>query len=87
MDLMPVLADIATARAALACLVILGRAILLLTALHSRTATAPDPRVQTRRAATAVERIVTRVVTVAQTVGAPLTILDWLCEAGIVRIG
>ena len=85
MDLMPVLSELTTARLALAAVVLLGRILLLRAALGSRSATAGttgDPA----RPETAAERIIARVVTVAQIAGAALAVLQQLHDAGIVDL-
>ena len=84
MDLMPVLSELTTARLALAAVVLLGRILLLHAALRSRSATVRTTDDPARPAAA--ERIIARVVTVAQIAGAALAVLQQLHDAGILDL-
>lgn len=83
--MMPVLSELTTARLALAAVVLLGRLLLLRVALGSRSATAGTTR-GPARPETPAERIIARVVTVAQVAGAALAVLQQLHDAGIVEL-
>ena len=78
-----VVCDLTAIRAALACVVLIGRILLLLAALRRRRAAVRNARGLLRPFGTATEQAVSRLIAAAQLAAAALAILEWLYTTGI----